>query len=191
MFATAKKYLRELRKRQNDPYGWPDYITGLPGKSSILKRLEKVYPRLGAYGVAYVRISNIHPYLLKYGYESHAELIEWAAALLKTAADKFKDAFVGAINTHDFIVIGKSKDLEAAINAAQEAFRTRVRRYYSPQDRKKGFVLSFGTENKGVANIGLMDLIYCAHKTKTSLPKADLLARLSKECSEKESHPFR
>ena len=64
---VAKDYIKELHKRQENPYLWPDYLTGLPDKAAIIHRLAEVYPRLGRYAIAYVRVANVHPYLLKYG----------------------------------------------------------------------------------------------------------------------------
>jgi hypothetical protein len=38
----AKKYIQHLHKKQDNPYLWPDYLTGLPDKSAIIKKMESV-----------------------------------------------------------------------------------------------------------------------------------------------------
>jgi GGDEF domain-containing protein len=96
--AEAKKYIADLRKRQENPYLWPDFLTGLPEKPAIISNLQKVYPKLGEFAIAYIRIANIHPYLIKYGPDKHAEIIQWAAAILKTSCDLCQSCFVGTVS---------------------------------------------------------------------------------------------
>ncbi|MDA8169716.1 MAG: hypothetical protein M0Z59_08505 [Nitrospiraceae bacterium] len=184
--SDAKKYISELRKKQNDPYCWPDYLTGLPGKSAILKQIDKVYPKLGRWGIAYIRVSNIYPFLMKYGYENHAELIEWAAAILKTSTDRVKDAFIGTLDTHDYILIARPGDIDRVLEDASKLFAKKTRAFYSPEDRNEGVVLSFQMEGRDVC-VGLMDFIHSSVREKTSVPKAELLAYLAGLCSRLES----
>ena len=123
----AKKYIQDLRKRQSNPFLWPDYLTGLPDKSAIIKKMDEVFPKLGDYSVAYLRIDNIQPYLLKYGPHKHAEIIQWAAAILKTNSDKCPNSFVGILNTHDFIAICETKNMVKAIEGVREIFRKKAK----------------------------------------------------------------
>lgn len=183
---AAKKYIRDLQKKQKDPFGWPDYLTGLPGKSAILKKLDMIYPKLGIYGVSYVRIANIYPYLIKYGYEKHAELISWAAAILQSCAQKYKESFVGTMSTHDFVVIGKTREIEKLIQDATVLFKKKARTYYSPADRKNGIILSFRLDNKRIC-VGLMELISCGIKSRTTLSKPRLIPHLAESCSQLEN----
>ncbi|MDA8431488.1 MAG: hypothetical protein M0Z60_00830, partial [Nitrospiraceae bacterium] len=107
----AKHYIQELHKRQENPYLWPDFLTGLPDKGAIIRNLDTVYPNLGRYSIAYVRIGNIHPYLVKYGPDRHADIIQWAAAILKTTCDKCSKCFVGTMSTHDFVITCQTKGM--------------------------------------------------------------------------------
>jgi hypothetical protein len=59
--AEARRYIEELHKKQENPYLWPDFLTGLPDKAAIINKLEDVFPKLGGLSIAYVRIINIHP----------------------------------------------------------------------------------------------------------------------------------
>ncbi|MDA8156293.1 MAG: hypothetical protein M0Z52_07555 [Actinomycetota bacterium] len=184
--AQARKYITELHRKQNDPYCWPDYLTGLPGQNAIIRKLEKLYPRLGTYSIAYARISNIYPYLIKYGYKHHADIIEWSAAIFKTAFDNVKDSFVGAIDTHGYVIMAKSRDLDPVLSECARLFGKKTGAYYSPEDRKKGSVLSFHAEGKCVS-VGLMGIIYCAMKEKTAIPRRDLIQHLAAMCAKLES----
>jgi hypothetical protein len=96
--SEAKKYIQDLHKKQKNPFLWPDYLTGLPDKAAIIKIMDEVFPKLGEYSIAYVRIANIQPYLIKYGPDRHAEIIQWAAAILKTSSDKRPNSFVGTLS---------------------------------------------------------------------------------------------
>ena len=40
-FKEAKKYISELHKKQDDPYLWPDYLTGLPDKNAIVQKNKR------------------------------------------------------------------------------------------------------------------------------------------------------
>ncbi len=183
------KYIKELRRKQSDPGNWPDYLTGLPGKSAILHELDKIYPKLGRNSVAYVRIANIYPYLIKYGYSHHADLIEWSAAILKTTAEGLDEgSFVGTIGTHDYIVISKQSEMDGILEKSQELFEKKARACYSPEDRKKGVILSFEAGGKTM-RVGLMKLIYAATDEKINLPKIDILPYLSGLCSRLEQTP--
>lgn len=185
----VNKYIKELRRKQSDPGNWPDYLTGLPGKSAILHELDKIYPKLGRNSVAYVRIANIYPYLIKYGYSHHADLIEWSAAILKTTAEGLDEgSFVGTIGTHDYIVISKQSEMDGILKKSQELFEKKARACYSPEDRKKGVILSFEAGGKTM-RVGLMKLIYAATDEKINLPKIDILPYLSGLCSRLEQTP--
>ena len=185
----VNKYIKELRRKQSDPGNWPDYLTGLPGKSAILHELDKIYPKLGRNSVAYVRIANIYPYLIKYGYSHHADLIEWSAAILKTTAEGLDEgSFVGTIGTHDYIVISKQSEMDGILKKSQELFEKKARACYSPEDRKKGVILSFEAGGKTM-RVGLMKLIYAATDKKINLPRIDILPYLSGLCSRLEQTP--
>ena len=179
--ADAKKYIQELHKRQENPYLWPDFLTGLPDKGAIIKNLDIVYPRLGKYAVAYVRITNIHPYLLKYGPDKHADIIQWAAAILKTTCDRCTKCFVGTLSTHDFVVTCETKRMAAHIREAAKMFRRKVETFYTKDDLTSKTTLSFRRNGKRV-NIGLMSLKAVIADEETSIKKSHLLREMGSVC---------
>lgn len=183
----AKKYISDLRKKQNNPYLWPDYLTGLPDKSAILRKLEEIYPNMGKYSVAYVRISNIQSYLIKYGPNSHADIIQWAAAILKTSADSRKNGFVGTLSTHDFMVICDCRDMQKLMEQASALFSKRITEYYSKVDMKKQETLSFKQRDGESVRIGLMKLVYVIADKKLPVKKSDLVLNMARVCDALES----
>jgi GGDEF domain-containing protein len=183
----ARKYIADLRRKQNNPYLWPDYLTGLPDKSAILKKLEEIYPNIGKYSVAYVRISNIQSYLIKYGPNRHADIIQWAAAILKTSADSRKNGFAGTLSTHDFIVICECRDMQKLMEQASALFSKRIADYYSKDDMKKQETLSFKKSDGKAIRIGLMKLICVVADKKLPVKKSDLIINMARVCDAMDS----
>ena len=178
----AKKYIQDLRKKQSDPFLWPDYLTGLPDKSAIIKKIEEIFSKLGEYSVVYLRIDNIQPYLIKYGPAKHAEIIQWAAAVLKTSSDKFPNSFVGRLNTHDFIAICETKNVVTFIEAAREIFRKKASTYYSQKDLAKGVTLSFDRNDGKKVNLGLMKFIAVVADRKLRVKRSRLILDMARIC---------
>jgi len=180
--SDARKYIRQLHKRQNDPFLWPDFLTGLPDKAGILKKLEDVYSKLGKISIAYVRIANIHSYLIKYGPNHHADIIQWAAAILKTSADRCKNGFVGTLSTHDFMVICESREMQKRMDEAARLFEKQMSTYYSQKDLTERTTLSFTEDGGTDIRIGLMKLVYVIADKKLSVERGDLILNMASIC---------
>jgi len=178
----ARKYIQDLHKQQSNPYLWPDYLTGLPDKAAIIKKIHEVSPKLEEYSIAFIRIANIQPYLLHYGTDKHAEIIQWAAAILKTTTDKCSNAFAGTFNTHDFIVICRTKNMVKLFEEAQEIFRKKVSAYYSRKDLAKGVILSYDREDGEKVNFGLMKLIAVVADKKLRIKSNHLIRNMARLC---------
>lgn len=174
----AKKYITDLRRKQGDPAQWPDFLTGLPDKTVIVRKVNDVFSRLDRYAVTYVRIVNVEPYLLKYGSERHMEIIQWAAAILKTTIDRYQ-GFLGAYDTHDFVVICRKKDVKAFLDEASDTFRKKIKSFYSEEDLKKKAVLSFTKDDRKI-DMGLMDLLSVSTEELPTVPEDRLVAHLAK-----------
>ncbi len=185
--SDAKKYIADLRKKQNNPYLWPDYLTGLPDKAAILRKLEEIYPKRDKYSIAYVRISNIQSYLIKYGPDRHADIIQWAAAILKTSADSRKNGFAGTLSTHDFMVICDCRDMQKLMEQASALFSKRIAEYYSKGDMKKQETLSFKKSDGRAFRIGLMKLVSVVADNKLPVKKSDLIINMARVCDALES----
>lgn len=185
--SDAKKYIADLRKKQNNPYLWPDYLTGLPDKAAILRKLEEIYPKRDKYSIAYVRISNIQSYLIKYGPDRHADIIQWAAAILKTSADSRKNGFAGTLSTHDFMVICDCRDMQKLMEQASALFSKRIAEYYSKGDMQKQETLSFKKSDGKAFRIGLMKLVCVVADNKLPVKKSDLILNMARVCDALES----
>lgn len=185
--SEARKYIRQLHKRQNDPFLWPDFLTGLPDKTAILKKLDDVYPRLGKCSVAYVRITNIQPYLIKYGPNHHADIIQWAAAVLKTVSDGCRRGFAGTLSTHDFMVICESREVQTLMARAAGLFQKEMSRYYSQKDLKSRTTFAFAREKGKDVRIGLMKLVAVVADRKLPMKRGDFILSMARACDAAES----
>ena len=178
----AKKYIQDLHKKQSNPFLWPDYLTGLPDKSAIIKKMYEFFPKLGEYSIVYLRIDNIQPYLLKYGPAKHAEIIQWAAGILKTTSEKFSDSFVGTLSTHDFIAICGKDNMVKLLEEAREIFRKKASTYYSQKDLAKGVTLSFDRNDGKKVNLGLMKFIAVVADKKLRVKRSRLILDMARIC---------
>ena len=179
---AARKYITELRRKQSDPYLWPDYLTGLPDKAAIIKKIDEFFPKLGEYSILYVRIANIQPYLLKYGPDRHAEIVQWAAAILKTSSDECQDGFVGTLNTHDFIGLCQSEHAPRMFARARETFRKKAVTYYAKDDVEKGIVISFDRKDGKKVQCGLMTLKAVIMDKKLRVKKHEVIRNMARIC---------
>lgn len=180
----AKKYIAELRKKQGNPYNWPDFLTGLPDNAAVIEKTKDIFPKLSKHSIFYIRITNVQPYLIKYGSNMHMDIIQWAAAILKTTADKYK-GFVGSFGTHDFVAICSLKGSKNFIDEVSKTFEKKALTFYSNEDIKKGSLLSFTKEGRKI-NIGFMKLISSSISGKTDISKAQVISHLERLCSELE-----
>jgi GGDEF domain-containing protein len=176
----AQKYISNLRKRQADPMLWPDYLTGLPDSHAIVTKTKEIYPKLGRYAVAYIRISNINSYLIKYGSDRHAEIIQWAAAILKTCGDTH-NCFIGATSNHDFVAVCKKADIQPFLSSAEKLFNKKIEHFYKRDDLNRKSVLSFVSNGRRVT-LGLMKLIAYTIDGKTDIPREELIPYLESNC---------
>jgi len=181
----AKDYIQHLHKLQDDPYKWPDYLTGLPDRAAVLRKLGDVYERPSKFSVSFVRISNVHSYMLKYGSSRHAEIIQWAAAILKTTASGFKGGFVGTVGTHEFVVIARLEHIDELLKKARQLFLKRTRNFYSEKDLKNNYIMNFARDGKKVF-IGFIDLVSSTIKNLEDMERSEVIPYLSRICSEME-----
>jgi hypothetical protein len=178
----ANKYIQQLHKKQNNPYLWPDFLTGLPDKAAIIKNNEKVFPNLGKYSIAYIRIVNIHPYLIKYGPDNHADIIQWAAAILKTTSKKYKNSFVGTLCTHDFIFTCETKDMPKFLKESGRTFKARIENYYTKKDLKNKTTLSFKKKGGQKVSVGLIRFLSVIADKKLKGKRSQIIQDMGKVC---------
>jgi diguanylate cyclase (GGDEF)-like protein len=120
-------------------------LTGLPGDRSVEKEIaRKTEMADEPWSIVYVDIDNFREYNEAYSFLEGDELIRLAGKVLEEAVKKYgspKD-FVGHIGGDDFAIITSPDKVQAITDAAGQAFRTAVPRYYSPTDRQQGYIVT-------------------------------------------------
>lgn len=175
----AGEYIRELHELQDNPFQWPDFLTGLPDRAAVLRKISDVFEKRGKYTVTLVKISNIQSYIIKYGYSRHSEIIQWASAILKTTSEKYRGSFVGVLGTHEFVIISRAEHMEAVLKEARQLFQKKARSFYSPADLKKKYLFSYQMDGKKVI-VGFMDLIHATLKNYKGIDKREIIPTLTR-----------
>lgn len=181
--SEAKKYISQLHKKQDNPDFRPDFLTGLPDKTATIRKVSEVQSRLGRYSVVLLRIANIQPYLLKYGPRRHTEIIQWAAAILRTTMDSW-GGFVGAYDTHDFIAVCARKDSGEFLGEASRVFGKKVKSFYTEEDLRRKSIFSFKGEGRQV-EVGIMEFISVS--AEEAAPGESIIPQLIKRINELEN----
>lgn len=182
----ARRYIQELHRKQDNPYLWPDYLTGLPDQRAVVKKVLDIYPKIGRFAICYLRIANIEPYLMKYGYDNHAEIIQWAAAILKSVAIETGQTFVGKAATHEFVVITRASKISDFTKKANSLLRRKLKQWYNEDDLKRGYIFAY-TDSSGIERqAGLLKFV-CAYVDRPlNLEKMELLPYLKTLCRKAE-----
>ncbi len=136
--------LRAERLADNNP------LTGLPGNTSILRKIEEVIHDDGEWAVGYVDLDNFKPFNDAYGFSRGDEVIRMLARLLVNTVEFYAGpkGFVGHIGGDDFVFI---VPLDVADKVAQEViqkFDQLVLNFVDPEDRERGCLLT--TDRQGV-----------------------------------------
>ncbi len=182
----ARRYIEQLHRRQDNPYLWPDYLTGLPDQRAVVRKVSEVYPRIGRFAICYLRIANIEPYLMKYGYDNHSEIIQWAAAILKSVASETGQTFVGKAGTHEFVVITRPSKTAEFIRKANTLLRRKLRHWLNEEDIKRGYIFTFTDVTGQVRKAGLLKFV-CAYVDRpVEVEKLELLPYLKNLCRKAE-----
>jgi len=188
--SEAKDYIKALHALQDDPYRWPDFLTGLPDRTAVLRKIHEVYGKRRGQAVSLVRLVNVEPYLIKYGSTRHVEIIQWAAAILRTTAAHRPGAFVGVLGTHEFALICKAEDADALLKKANQLFRKKSRSFYGPADLKAQALFSYVREGRKV-RAGLMDMAHATLRDLESVEISEVIPSLLRDLVLKERDSLR
>ena len=125
-------------------------LTGLPGNRAIEREIEKRLVAKRSFSLCHVDLDNFKPFADKYGYAWGSEVIKEVARML---SGRLKDVgnkgdFIGHIGGDDFVIISAPLRAEAICKEIVADFNGRIRKFYSEQDRTRGYFV--GKDRKGV-----------------------------------------
>jgi GGDEF domain-containing protein/CHASE3 domain sensor protein len=145
-FSVMTKRLKILEELNLDA----SPLTGLPGNLAIERELGRRLQARKPVSLCHVDLDNFKPFADQYGYAWASEVIK-EVALLLTA--ELKEAgttgdFLGHIGGDDFVIISEPPRAEEICRRIVAGFDGRIRKFYTEQDRERGFFI--GKDRKGV-----------------------------------------
>lgn len=150
--------------------------TGLPGAEAIEKKIRELTgSQDGHWAIIYMDIENFAAYNESYSYLEGDDMISMAARTIEQAVeeaskeeaseeetgkgeDKEED-FVGHIGGDQFIVATQPERVDAIIANAQRLFTQATQDFYSPTDRKQGYVAIINRQGQ-LTHVELCRLVF-------------------------------
>jgi GGDEF domain-containing protein len=125
-------------------------LTGLPGNLAIERELGKRLQAKKPVSLCHVDLDNFKPFADQYGYAWGSEVIKEVALLLIAELKEAgaKEDFVGHIGGDDFVILSVPPRAEEICRRIVAGFDGRIRKFYTEQDRERGFFI--GKDRKGV-----------------------------------------
>ena len=125
-------------------------LTGLPGNLAIEKHIEMRLAAKRPFSLCHLDLDNFKPFADNYGYAWGSEVIKEVGQIIMQQAKNTDgpDVFIGHIGGDDFVLITEPHPAEAMCQAILEEFDQRSLKFYTEEDREKGFLT--GNDRSGI-----------------------------------------
>jgi GGDEF domain-containing protein len=135
--SVALKGIRDEAKEANP-------LTGLPGNTQIILRLERRLLETGEFCLMYIDIDNFKAYNDKYGFTRGDEAILYTRdCILQVAArQEFERMFIGHQGGDDFVVICDYEYWEDYARQLIQTYDGGISRFYNNTDNQNGYIES-------------------------------------------------
>lgn len=139
-FNTMTKRLKVLEAMNIDA----SPLTGLPGNLAIEQEIRRRLELKKPFSLCHLDLDNFKPFADHYGYAWGSEVIKEVAVILDEGKRIRGEAgdFIGHIGGDDFILITEPARAEGICGFIVTEFDERVQRFYSEEDRRRGFILA-------------------------------------------------
>lgn len=119
-----------------------DPRTGLPSSRLIEDQLRDLM-RIESWSLLLIGIDNFTAFNDAYGFVAGNEVMRFAALLLNNIIDEFGtlDDFAGHASDDTFILITRTKDVSALVEALRTRFNQEVQSHYNFMDREQGGIM--------------------------------------------------
>jgi diguanylate cyclase (GGDEF)-like protein len=121
-------------------------ITHLPGNRIIQKEISQAMKKDGMM-VIYCDLDNFKAYNDVYGFTAGDQIIAYSAQLLTCSFQPPRKYFIGHIGGDDFVVIGRTGEIEKLCYEFGRKFDEKIKQFYNEADRRKGVISS--TDRQG------------------------------------------
>jgi len=125
-------------------------LTGLPGNLAIEKHIEMRLAAKRPFSLCHLDLDNFKPFADNYGYAWGSEVIKEVGKIIAQQANNVddQDVFIGHIGGDDFVLIAEPRLAEELCGAILQEFDQRSLKFYTEEDRDKGFLT--GNDRSGV-----------------------------------------
>lgn len=124
-----------------------DYKKHLPNKNYSLRALKRAVTSNSLWGSLLVSVENFKNYRETYTKLASDKLLQTYTAIISSALTG--EDYLGSLSENEFLIITDSLKAEKIANFLTFAFDTVIRKFYSPQDVKRGYMIMQGDEQAG------------------------------------------
>ncbi len=119
-------------------------LSHLPGNTSIMEEFQNCIDSKKIFAVGYADLDKFKAYNDLYGFEKGDEVIkEMARILIKVVRDQGgTGTFVGHIGGDDMVFIVEDAVADEVCEEIIKEFEAKVSSFYSPEDRKRGYIIA-------------------------------------------------
>jgi diguanylate cyclase (GGDEF)-like protein len=114
-------------------------LTRLPGNVTIEKEIMQRIKDEAPFAVLYIDLNDFKAYNDTYGFVKGDEVIKETARLVMSQTDA-TGGFIGHIGGDDFVMITTPDKAEGLCQRIIAAFDAKSPEFYSPEDRRQGFI---------------------------------------------------
>ncbi len=139
-----------LRRSQIDLDAAP--LTRLPGNVSIFNEIDKRIKSGDKFAVGYLDLDKFKVFNDKYGFTWGDRIIQQTARVIIEIVEEKGDPtdFIGHIGGDDFVVVTTLKSIDQICKRIIKKFDKVTLKLYSPEDRKKGYIVGKDRQGKTI-----------------------------------------
>jgi diguanylate cyclase (GGDEF)-like protein len=125
-------------------------LTGLPGNMALECEIEKRLSKNQPFSIIYADLDNFKSYNDLYGFQNGDQVIKLLAKIIKHAIARHgsPDDLASHVGGDDFIILTRNQYAERISLSIVRCFQRLIRYYFSPRDRKKGWIEAHGRDGK-------------------------------------------
>ena len=119
----------------------------LPNKNYSMRALKRILTAKEQWGCLYISIENFKNYRENYTELASDKLIQTYCAIMQSSLNE--DDYLGGISENEFLIISNPLKAEKIANFLVFAFDAVAKKFYSLQDRERGYIIMNGDELAG------------------------------------------
>lgn len=119
----------------------------LPNKNYSMRALKRILTAKEQWGCLYISIENFKNYRENYTELASDKLIQTYCAIMQSSLNE--DDYLGEISENEFLIITNPLKAEKIANFLVFAFDAVAKKFYSLQDRERGYIIMNGDDLAG------------------------------------------